>query len=134
MYIIVWAQEAVFIHICIIVIILDCLGQVSCRCFIWVELPVQRRRCPNFLKYRRVTRHPLVFRGLMSSQQTLGIGVSQVVPWVELPVTKETLPDFREWCRVTRHSRVFCGLTGCQRTPRFGASQKSLRFPPKNQS
>ena len=29
--IVVWAQEAVFIHDCIIVITLDCLGQVSCR-------------------------------------------------------------------------------------------------------
>ena len=48
MGIVVWAQEAVFIHFCIIVIILDCLGQVSCRCFIWVELPVQRRLCPIF--------------------------------------------------------------------------------------
>ena len=26
-----------------VVIILDCLGQVSYRCCIWVELPVQRR-------------------------------------------------------------------------------------------
>ena len=48
MGIVVWAQEAVFIHICIIVIILDCIGQVSCRCFIWVEIPVQRRLCPIF--------------------------------------------------------------------------------------
>ena len=48
MGIVVWTQEAVFIHFCIIVIILDCLGQVSCRCFIWVELPVQRRLCPIF--------------------------------------------------------------------------------------
>ena len=31
-----------------VVIILNCLGQVSCRCFIWVELPVQRRLCPIF--------------------------------------------------------------------------------------
>ena len=31
-----------------VVIILDCLGQVSCRCCIWVELPVQRRLCPIF--------------------------------------------------------------------------------------
>ena len=45
MGIVVWAQEAVFIHICIIVIILDCLGQVSCRYCIRVELPVQRRLC-----------------------------------------------------------------------------------------
>ena len=45
MGIVVWAQEAVFIHICIIVIILDCLGHVSCRYCIRVELPVQRRLC-----------------------------------------------------------------------------------------
>ena len=31
MGIVVWAQEAVFIHNCIIVIILVCFGQVSCR-------------------------------------------------------------------------------------------------------
>ena len=31
-----------------VVIILDCLGQVSYRCCIWVELPVQRRLCPIF--------------------------------------------------------------------------------------
>ena len=31
-----------------VVIILDCLGQVSCRRCIWVELPVQRRLCPIF--------------------------------------------------------------------------------------
>ena len=48
MDIVVWAQEAVFIHNCIIVIILDCLGQVSCRCCIRVELPVQRRLYPIF--------------------------------------------------------------------------------------
>ena len=48
MDIVVWAQEVVFIHNCIIVIILDCLGQVSCRCCIRVELPVQRRLYPIF--------------------------------------------------------------------------------------
>ena len=46
MSIVLWAQEAVFTH----VIILDCLGQVSCRCCIWVELPVQRRLCPIFVR------------------------------------------------------------------------------------
>ena len=30
----------------------------------------------DFLKWRRVTRHPLVFRGLTGSQRTLGFGVS----------------------------------------------------------
>ena len=34
---------------------------------------------PNFLKWRRVTRHPLVFRGLTGSQRTPGIGVSQAL-------------------------------------------------------
>ena len=58
-----------------VVIILDCLGQVSCRCYIWVELPVQRR-LPDFLKWRRVTRHPLVFRGLTGSQRTPGFRAS----------------------------------------------------------
>ena len=31
-----------------VVIILDCLGQVSYMCCIWVELPIQRRLCPIF--------------------------------------------------------------------------------------
>ena len=38
----------------------------------WVELPVQRRLCPIFLKWRRVTRPPLIFRGLTGSQRTPG--------------------------------------------------------------
>ena len=63
-------------HFTHVVIILDCLGQVSYRCCIWVELPVQRRLCPDFLKWRRVTRHPLVFRGLTGSQRTPGFGAS----------------------------------------------------------
>ena len=32
----------------------------------------------DFLKLRRVTRHPLVFRGLTGSQQTPGFGASQL--------------------------------------------------------
>ena len=32
---------------------------------------------PGFLKWRRVTRHPLVFRGLTGSQWTPGFGASQ---------------------------------------------------------
>ena len=38
-----WAQVAVFTHI---YVILDCLGHVC----IWVELPVQRRFCPIFVR------------------------------------------------------------------------------------
>ena len=32
---------------------------------------------PDFLKWGRVTRHPLVFRGLTGSQRTPGFGASQ---------------------------------------------------------
>ena len=34
-----------------------------------------RQTLPDFLKWRRVTRHPLVFRGLTDSQRTPGIRV-----------------------------------------------------------
>ena len=34
--------------------------------------PRTKETLPDFLKWRRVTRHPLVFRGLMGSQRTLG--------------------------------------------------------------
>ena len=37
----------------------------------------------DFLKWRRVTRHPLVFRGLMGSQRTLGIAVSHYKYYVD---------------------------------------------------
>ena len=47
-------------------------GTGICRYYFWVELPVQRRLCPIFLKWRRVTRPPLVFRGLTGSQRTPG--------------------------------------------------------------
>ena len=56
-------------------IILDCLGQVN-TCFIQVlylgRAPCTKETLPNFLKWRRVTRHPLVFRGLTGSQRTPG--------------------------------------------------------------
>ena len=39
--------------------------------------PRTKETLPDFLKWRRVTRHPLVFRGLTGSQRTPGNGVSQ---------------------------------------------------------
>ena len=44
---IVYGPKWPFTHV---VIILNCLGQVSYMCCIWVELPVQRRLCPIFVK------------------------------------------------------------------------------------
>ena len=40
--------------------------------------PRTKETLPDFLKWRRVTRHPLVFRGLTGSQRTPGFwGVTQ---------------------------------------------------------
>ena len=40
--------------------------------------PRTKETLPDFLKWRRVTRPPLVFRGLTGSQRTPGFGVSQL--------------------------------------------------------
>ena len=48
-----WAQVAVLNHKLLYWTILHCLGydlQVLDKFFIWVELPVQRRLCPIFMK------------------------------------------------------------------------------------
>ena len=49
-----------------VVIILDCLGQGLGR------PPRTKETLPDFLKWRRGNRHPLVFRGLTGSQRTPG--------------------------------------------------------------
>ena len=36
--------------------------------------PRTKETLPDFLKWRRVTRHPLVFRRLTGGQRTLGLG------------------------------------------------------------
>ena len=41
--------------------------------------PRTKETLPDFLKWRRVTRPPLVFRGLTGSQRTPGFGASQVL-------------------------------------------------------
>ena len=40
--------------------------------------PHIKESLPNFLKWCRVTRHPLVFRGLTGSQWTPGFGASRL--------------------------------------------------------
>ena len=39
--------------------------------------PRTKETLPDFMKWRRVTRYPLVFRGLTGSQRTPGFGASQ---------------------------------------------------------
>ena len=40
--------------------------------------PRTKETLPDFHEWRRVTRHPLVFRGLTGSQRTPGIGASRL--------------------------------------------------------
>ena len=41
--------------------------------------PRTKETLPYFLKWRRVTRHPLVLRGLTGSQRIPGFGASQII-------------------------------------------------------
>ena len=70
--------------------------------------PRTKETLPDFLKWRQVTRHPLVFCGLTGSQRTPGdrgfTRYMQVLYLDRALCTKETLPDFLKWCRVTRHT------------------------------
>ena len=56
--------------------ILDCLGQ-DMQVLYLGRAPRTKETLPDFLKWRRVTRPPLVFHGLTGSQRTPGIGASQ---------------------------------------------------------
>ena len=54
-----------------ILYILDCLGQVYAGLYLG-RAPRTKETLPDILKWRRVTRPPLVFRGLTGSQRTPG--------------------------------------------------------------
>ena len=59
--------------------ILDCLGQ-DMQVLYLGKAPRTKETLPDFLKWRQVTRPPLVFRGLMGSQRTPGFwGVTKMV-------------------------------------------------------
>ena len=61
--------------------ILDCLGQVNAGFIKGLYLgraPRTKETLSDFLKWRRVTLHPLVFRGLTGSQRTPGFGASHI--------------------------------------------------------
>ena len=58
-------------YIVYILHILDCLGQ-DMQVLNLGRAPRTKETLPDFLKWRRVTRPPLVFRGLTGSQRTPG--------------------------------------------------------------
>ena len=69
------SPRGIFTHVENILHILDCLGQVNVGYLQVLYLgraPRTKETLPDFLKWRRVTRHPLVFRGLTGSQRTPG--------------------------------------------------------------
>ena len=57
--------------------ILDCLGQ-DMQVLYLGSAPRTKETLPDFLKWRWITRPPLVFRGLTGSQRTPGFGASQL--------------------------------------------------------
>ena len=66
-----WGRRGRFYPYLYILHISDCLGHdmlVSCL----GRAPRTKETLPDFLKWRRVTRPPLVFRGLTGSQRTPG--------------------------------------------------------------
>ena len=50
------------------------LGTGSMQVMSLGRAPRTKKTLPDFRKWRRVTRHPLVFRGLTGSQRTPGLG------------------------------------------------------------
>ena len=65
------------------VFVIDCyiglFGTGICRFCIWVELPVQRRLCPIFVRNIGSPDIQECFRGLKGSQRTPGFGASHFV-------------------------------------------------------
>ena len=70
-----WAQVAVLLMLGLYCTVWDRYMQAS---YLGRALRT-KETLPDFLKWRRVTRHPLVFRGLTGSQRTPGIGVSHTI-------------------------------------------------------
>ena len=54
------------------------LGTGFMQVFHLCRAPRTKETLPYFLKWRRVTRHPLVFRGLTGSQRIPGFGASHI--------------------------------------------------------
>ena len=72
--IVLWAQEAVLLMLRLYWTVWDRYMQV-----LYLGRALRTKETlPDFLKWRQVTRHPLVFRGLTGSQRTPGFWASQL--------------------------------------------------------
>ena len=66
------------------------LGTGFMQVFHLGRAPRTKETLPDFLKWRRVTRHPLVFRGLTSSQRTPGFwGVTALYQSIGIRIPRE---------------------------------------------
>ena len=79
MSVVLWAQEAVLLMLGLYWIVWDRYMQVL---YLGRALHT-KETLPDFLKWRRVTRHPLVFCGLTGRQRTPGFGASQLLLLLE---------------------------------------------------
>ena len=116
MGIVVWAQEAVFIHIYLLMLM---LGQVRS----WVELPVQRRLYPIFMREVGSPDIHECFRGLTGSQRTPGIWGVTKIDEIKYPGGSEYLKSAVQNALAVRPSRIEplygATFTRCYRPP-FG--------------
>ena len=72
--IVLWAQEAVLLMLGLYWTVWDRYMEV-----LYLGRALRTKETlPDFLKWCRVTRHPLVFRGLTGSQRTPGFGAPQL--------------------------------------------------------
>ena len=85
------SPRGIFTHVEIILQLLDCLGQVNAGYLQVLYLgraPRTKETLPVFLKWCRVTRHPLIFRGLTGSQRTPRVwGVTSRNSWILLSLS-----------------------------------------------
>ena len=66
------------------------LGTGFMQVFHLGRAPRTKETLPDFLKWRRVTRHPLVFRGLTGSQRTPGFwGVTALYQSIGIRIPRE---------------------------------------------
>ena len=66
------SPRGIFTHVGIYIAYIGLFGTGYLQVLYLGRVPRTKETLPDFLKWRRVTRHPLVFRGLTGSQRTPG--------------------------------------------------------------
>ena len=77
LWVLLYGPKRPFLSISVSCDYIGLLGTGFMQVFYLGRAPRTKETLPDFLKWGRVTRHPLVFRGLTGSQRTPGFRVSQ---------------------------------------------------------